>query len=113
MDLEDIRQFCLSLPGTTEDIKWEDHLCFNIGGKMYVITSLSGETTMTVKVADEDFDALVTKPGISKAPYIGRYKWILLEDYTVIDTKQLKSFMRQSYDLIKSKLPKKIIRQWE
>lgn len=40
MNLEELRAFCLSLPGTEEDIKWGNNLCFTLAGKIYCIADL-------------------------------------------------------------------------
>jgi predicted DNA-binding protein (MmcQ/YjbR family) len=39
MEIEDLEKICKSFKGVTEDIKWEDHLCFNVGNKMFLITA--------------------------------------------------------------------------
>ena len=39
MNIPELQQLCKALPGMTEDIKWENHLCFNVGGKMFLVTS--------------------------------------------------------------------------
>jgi hypothetical protein len=36
MNSEDLQGICEKLKGVTEDIKWEDHLCFNVGKKMFL-----------------------------------------------------------------------------
>ncbi|MDO7846800.1 MmcQ/YjbR family DNA-binding protein [Hymenobacter sp. M29] len=38
MPIEDLQALCLRLPGTTQDLKWGVHLCFSVGGKMYLST---------------------------------------------------------------------------
>ena len=35
MTLDQIRNVCLSLPGTTEQIQWGDDLVFKVAGKMF------------------------------------------------------------------------------
>ena len=35
MNIEQLRKFCLSFPGATEDIKWGNDLCFCVGKKMF------------------------------------------------------------------------------
>ena len=40
MEIEDIEKICKSFKGVTEDIKWEDHLCFSVGEKMFVVSSM-------------------------------------------------------------------------
>ena len=39
MSIEDLMSICQKLNGMTTDIKWEDHLCFNVGEKIFLITS--------------------------------------------------------------------------
>jgi predicted DNA-binding protein (MmcQ/YjbR family) len=113
MNIEEIQQYCKSLPGVTEDVKWEDDLCFNIGGKMFAVTSLSGRNTLSFKVNKEEFDLLIETSEFEPAAYIGRYKWVFTEDFTHIPEAELRSHMEKSYQLIKSKLPKKVIREIE
>lgn len=73
MNPETLRTFCLSLPDTTEDIKWGNDLCFCIKGKMFCIIPLDSQNGITLKVDTEEFDTLTSIPGISIAPYVGRY----------------------------------------
>ncbi len=40
MNTEQLRKFCLSLPNATEDLKWENDLCFCVGTKMFASTGL-------------------------------------------------------------------------
>jgi hypothetical protein len=40
MDIEILRQICLSFPATTEDVKWETNLCFCAAGKIFCIANL-------------------------------------------------------------------------
>jgi predicted DNA-binding protein (MmcQ/YjbR family) len=109
MNIEAIQEFCKSLPGVTEDIKWEDHLCFNIGGKMFVVTSLNSQPlTFSFKATDEDFAGLSATPGFIPAPYMARHKWILCEDAATVPQQKFEYLARQSYDLVKARLPKKL-----
>lgn len=108
MNLEELKILAESYHRVTTDIKWEDHLCFNIGGKMFLITSLSNiPTTASIKVSDDDFIKLIEKPGITPAPYLARYKWIHLEDITLLTTDQWQTYSEKAYNLISAKLPKK------
>ncbi|WP_082022169.1 MmcQ/YjbR family DNA-binding protein [Flavihumibacter sp. ZG627] len=57
MIIDLIREICLSLPAVTEDIKWESHLCFNVGGKMFLISSPDEvPVNATFKVPEESFE---------------------------------------------------------
>lgn len=111
MNLEELRAYCLSLPGTTEDVKWGHDLCFLIGEKMYCVTGFEGPVTLSLKVSDEDFERLTALPGIIPAPYLARYKWVYLDEGHTISDKELKELIANSYGLIKSKLPKKKLKK--
>ncbi|HEY9195145.1 MAG TPA: MmcQ/YjbR family DNA-binding protein [Mucilaginibacter sp.] len=75
MTIETIQTICRQLPGVTEDIKLDDHLCFNVGGKTFLFTGPDTvPVTASVKVPDEDFEETLQKECFSPQAYIGRYK---------------------------------------
>jgi predicted DNA-binding protein (MmcQ/YjbR family) len=110
MNIEEIRAFCKKLPQATEDVKWGNDLCFCIGGKMFCVVPLKGELSVSFKVTDEEFDELSSRNGFIPAPYVARYKWVLLQNVSVLNRKELESYIKQSYELIKAKLPKKALK---
>jgi hypothetical protein len=66
MNIEELQSICRKLKGRTEDIKWENHLCFNISGKMFLITSPdSVPVSASFKVADEEFEELSSRKAFS------------------------------------------------
>lgn len=112
MDFDKLRDTCLSFPGATEGLKWEDHLCFMVAEKMFSITSVNREEEgVSMKVRPEDFDELIARPNISPQAYMAHNKWVRIEKYKALKEKEWQHYLRQSYDLIRSKLPKKIQRQ--
>jgi len=111
MDIETLREFCLKLPAATEDVKWGHDLCFSVGDKMFCVAGLDGPLTVSFKVRDEEFDELASLPGLRPAPYVARYKWVLVEEVDALNRKEWKHYLKQSYDLVRAKLPKKTARQ--
>ena len=110
MNIEELRQLCLSLPSVTEDVKWEDDLCFCIGEKMFAVTGLvkkGGEGKASFKVLAEEYESLIGKEGIVPAPYLARYKWVLA-NYESLSKEEWTYFIRQSYQLVKAKLPARV-----
>ena len=111
MTIEDIRNICKKLPAVTEDIKWESDLCFSIGGKLFVIAGSDDTSTgASLKVPDEEFETLCSKKGIKPAAYLARYKWISI-DINSLSKKEWTSLIKQSYELIRDKLPKKKLKE--
>ena len=107
--LEEIRDYCLKLKGTTEDIKWENHLCFCVGEKMYVVTSPDEvPVSASFKASDEDFEKLITREGIIPAPYMARNKWVKVDNIERFSLEEFSHYAQKSYELVKSKLPKKL-----
>ncbi len=108
MDIETIRQIALKLKGTTEDIKWEVHLCFNIGGKMYLVTNPDEvPCSASFKVDEEIFETVSLKEGFSKHSHLSRHFWVHLDDINKLSAKEWESYIKQSYRLVASKLSKK------
>jgi len=109
LDVDWIRKLCLSFPDVTEDMPWADDLCFKVRGKIFTGMVLSDGRfpRITLKCAPETFHALLETEGISPAPYVGRYKWVTLADSDVLPSEELESLIRQSYDLVAAKAPKK------
>jgi predicted DNA-binding protein (MmcQ/YjbR family) len=104
MDIESIRSVCLSFPAVTEDVKWENNLCFCIGGKIFCIANLNPPHTFSFKVSDDEFDELSCSQGFIPAPYLARAKWVMVNDPSGLQIKQITIYLRRSYELIKAKL---------
>ncbi len=108
-DLDWIRKLCLSFDDVTEDMPWEDDLCFKVRGKIFTGIALSDGRfpRVTVKCSPEIFEELLEVEGIAPAPYVGRYKWIQLANSNTLPASELESLIRQSYDLVANNAPKK------
>lgn len=106
MSIDFLRSFCKTLPAATEDIKWEKDLCFCVGGKMFCVTVLEGRFSASIKVPDEVFEDLQQLEAVEPAPYLARYKWVLITKPSVFKKKEWEDYVRQSYELVRDKLPK-------
>jgi predicted DNA-binding protein (MmcQ/YjbR family) len=108
MDIDWIRNLCLSFPQTTEQIQWGEVLVFKVAGKIHALTVLQpARTWLTFKVSPEKFAELTERPGIIPAPYLARAKWIALEARDALPSNELALLLRESYDLVVAKLPKR------
>lgn len=105
------RDYCLSLPGTTEEIKWDDSLCFMIGKKIFVMNSLS-TGGLALKINPEEFEQLVARDGIMQAKHLARGQWIGIGSFDVLSDTELKRRIAESRLLVLSKLSKKIQEQY-
>jgi len=108
MNVEWVRAYCLTLPHTTEHVLWGDDLVFKIGGKMYAVAVMvPHKVAMSFKCPPEVFAELVERPGIIPAPYSARSHWVALEREDALPRAELKRLIRQSYELVIAKMPKK------
>lgn len=109
MNIEQLRKFCLSFPGATEDIKWGADLCFCVGAKMFCVTGAdSMQSGLSIKCTPEKFDELIEHEGIDPAAYVGRYKWVRIHDLNAVTPAELKTLIEKSYQLVFDKLPSRI-----
>jgi predicted DNA-binding protein (MmcQ/YjbR family) len=109
MNIDWVREHCLSFPGATEQIQWGNDLLFKVGGKMFAVAPLEpAPVCLSFKVSEESFAELTERPDIIPAPYLARAQWVALETRDALPTEELARLLRESYELIVAKLPKRI-----
>jgi predicted DNA-binding protein (MmcQ/YjbR family) len=108
MDASWIRDLCLSFPSATEHVIWGNDLTFKVAGKMFAHAVLEpAPVWLSFKASLENFYALTERPGIIPAPYLARAQWVALETRDALSSAELSVLLRDSYDIIVAKLPKK------
>jgi len=109
MNIDQLRKLCLSFAGATEQVQWEDHLLFKVGGKMFAITSLEpAPVWLSLKASPENFAEFTERPGVVPAPYLARAKWMALETSDALPLHELTQLLRESYELVLAKLPQRL-----
>lgn len=106
MNIDSIREYCLSFPQATEKLQWGDDLCFKIGGKIFAIVGLDNPQAC-FKCTPDTFAELIEREDIRPAPYVGRYKWVMLDRLDAVRWDELRELIRQSYEMVAAKAPKK------
>ncbi len=108
VNLDWIRQHCLSFPGVTEQVQWGGELVFKIGAKMFAVAPLEpGDRWLSFKASPEEFAELTEVPGVVPAAYLARAKWVSLETGASMHRAEVKERLRRSYHLVLEKLPKR------
>ena len=106
MNVEFVREFCLSFPQAKESLQWGETLCFKVGGKIFVMLSLDAVPPhLSLKTTPQRFAELTEQEGIVPARYVGRYKWVTLERLDVLRLGELKNLIEASYAMVAKKLP--------
>src|SRR5260370_18050648 len=109
MNVDWVRDMCLSLPGATEQVQWGNDLVFKVGGKMFAVTPLEpAPVCLSFKASPENFAELTERPNIIPAPYLARAQWVALQTRDALPAEELALLLRQSYDMVIAKLPRKM-----
>jgi predicted DNA-binding protein (MmcQ/YjbR family) len=108
MSIDWLRDFCLSLPHTSEQIQWGDNLVFKVGGKMYAVSALEPAAHwLSMKCSDDDFAELIERPGINPAPYLARAHWVAIETEDTLPRAEMQQLLSRAHAIVFAKLPKK------
>lgn len=106
-----LREFCLSLPHTTERIQWQHDLLFCVGQKMFCVANLEPALSpgrFAFKCTPEKFAELIEIEGIVPAPYMARNHWISFVDESALRHPEIRALIRESYRMVFEKLPKRV-----
>jgi len=98
-------EFCRSLPGATEDVKWGHDLIFSVGGKMFAGFQLPGGEPLAFKVDALVFSSLINHDGIIPAPYMARHHWISVTRRSALPIDTLRDLLADAHALVAAKLP--------
>ena len=112
MNQEEIREYCLSLPGVTEHFPFDEvTLVFKVGGKIFLLLSLDAHPlSMNFKGTPEqniewreEYEGLII-PGY----HMNKTHWNTLTSVGDLSSAKVKAMVRNSYELIRNALPRKI-----
>jgi predicted DNA-binding protein (MmcQ/YjbR family) len=108
MNVDWLREVCLSFAGATERIQWGSDLVFKAGGKMFAVAPLEpAPVCLSFKASPENFAELTERPNIIPAPYLARAQWVALQTWDALPADELSRLLRDSYDMVFTRLPKK------
>lgn len=115
MNFDQIREYCLSLPHVTEGVQWDNDLLFRVGNKIFAVLALDAAAPyrMSFKCTPEEYAELTEQEGIDPAPYMARNHWVALKNYGALPQAELKRLVKNSYEMVKAKLPKKVLAELE
>lgn len=109
MSPQQIADYCLSLPGAREDIKWGGVRVFSVAqNKMFALIHLSSHDGLAFKVDDDLFLGFCDRPGIRPAPYLARARWVSMDAPYPLRDAELTELLSRSHQLVVRKLPKRL-----
>lgn len=110
MNIEQLREYCISKPGTTESFPFDETtLVFKVGGKMFALTDLEGDFSINLKCDPEKAIELREKYDFVLPGYhMSKVHWNTVKIDGRVNEKLLCEWIDMSYDLVFESLPKKI-----
>ena len=117
MNIEQVREYTLSLYGVTEDQPFgDDNITFRLEGKIFMCLWLGGgkqdmenpEPRLALKLAPERNEELRAQfSAVTPAWHWNKKHWNDVY-YEQVEDLQVKEWIRESYHLVASKLPKSV-----
>ncbi len=110
MDLEQIREYCLNKPGTTEDLPFdEETLVFRVAGKIFALCDITRFESMNLKCDPERaVDLRERYPGIIPGYHMNKTHWNTVAADGSVPPELFLELIDHSYELIRNALPKKV-----
>jgi predicted DNA-binding protein (MmcQ/YjbR family) len=97
MNVDWLREVCLSFAGAQEQIQWGSDLLFKVGGKMFAAAPLEpAPVCLSFKAAPESFAELAERPNVIPAPYLARAQWVALQTWDALPDDELASLLRDA-----------------
>ena len=110
MDIETLRDYCLSLDHTTEGFPFDDKtLVFKVAGKMFALTSIEEFKSVNLKCEPERAISLREQyPCVKPGFHMSKKHWNTVEMDLSISDQMIYLWVRESYDLVVDSLTKKL-----
>ena len=109
MNIEEIREYCISLPGVTEGFPFNDTaLVFKVAGKMFALLDLSEDSLGISLKCDPEMAIELRElhPEVTPAWHFNKQHWNGVDLRGSISNSQLKEWINHSYDIVVVSLPK-------
>lgn len=113
MNVEELREYCLSLLQAKENQPWAEPkyqmlVTYTVGDKWFCLLNLD-EKRINVKCAPENIIEMQQRyEGAFPAWHMNKEHWLGVELDSDIPTEQIKKLLKDGYDLIVSKLTRKV-----
>lgn len=110
MDIEQLREYCLSLPEVEEGMPFDDTiLVFKVCGKLFVLTSLY-ETPLFVNLKCEPERAIELREQydcVEAGYHMNKKMWNTITLTGEMSDTEVQKWIRHSYNEVVKKLPRK------
>lgn len=110
MNIETLRDYCLSLPAVSEEFPFgPDTLVFKVGGKVFLLTSLDRGASFNAKCDPERAVQLREEfTEVQPGYHMNKKHWNTVDMNGRLSDKQLRDMISHSYELVRKGLPRKV-----
>jgi len=110
MNIEQYREYCLSLAGVTEEFPFgEQTLVYKVMGKVFALTDIDTFESVNLKCDPEEAVELRERyEGVIPGYHMNKKHWNTVSMDAGIPNKLLYEWIKKSYDLVVATLPKKV-----
>lgn len=117
MNIEDFRNYCLSLKGATDRMPFtkatsdfdRDLLVFSVGGKWFCFVNIDEFSFCNMKCDPAQITDLQERyDGIRPGWHMNKKHWISVYFNSDVPDSLIRQLVRQSYDIVVASLPKRV-----
>jgi predicted DNA-binding protein (MmcQ/YjbR family) len=110
MNMEELREYCLQKPGAKESFPFgEETLVFKVGGKVFLIASLTEGNQFNVKCDPERAIELRERyEEVQPGYHMNKRHWNTVRMDGALKAKEIREMIDHSYEIIVAGLPKKV-----
>ena len=107
MNIEELRDYCLSKEGTTEGFPFgDDPLVFKVNNRMYALVNLEGQSRLSLKCDPELAIELREKfSAVSPGYHLNKKNWNTVELDNSIPDSLIKEWIDLSWEIVRSANP--------
>ena len=111
MNIEELRDYCLSMEGVTEKTpfgkfarRFDSVLVFYLRDHMFCLTDMDDFTSVTVKAEPEVIEELkMTRSSVCSHRNMSERHWIQLNLNGDVSDRELNDLVQRSYEIVKAK----------
>lgn len=110
MNIEQFREYCLSLPEVTEEFPFgPETLVYKVKGKVFALTNIEWFESINLKCDPEEAIELRERyDGVTPGWHMNKKHWNTVNVQSNIPNKLILEWIKNSYDLVVASLPKKL-----
>lgn len=111
MDIEEVRNYCMSKPCATEDMPFgSEYVVFRIGGKIFCCLALVLGNVVQLKWNPDEFDDMIGRYSYVRQAWHWHKRHMIQFDLdeTPIQDSLVKNLIDRAYSYVRGRLPKKI-----